>query len=42
MFWISTNFAAQWCLNAIVAMEYTKDMMKWDKNEYEFEPWTKS
>ena len=42
MFWISTNFAAQWSLNTIIAMEYTKDYMKQSKDEYEFEPWTKS
>ena len=41
MFWISTNFTAQWCLNTIVALEYTKDMMLESKEQYEFEPWTK-
>ena len=41
MFWISTNFTAQWCLNTIVALEYTKNMMLESKEQYEFEPWTK-
>jgi hypothetical protein len=41
MFWISTNFTAQWCLNTIIALEYTKDYMKNTKDEYEFEPWVK-
>jgi hypothetical protein len=38
MFWISTNFTAQWCLNTIVALELAKDFMpntledcKWDE-----------
>lgn len=41
MFWISTNFTAQWCLNTICALELTKDMMKPDKNDYKFEEWVK-
>lgn len=41
MFWISTNFTAQWCLNTIVALELTKDMMLEDKSMYEFEDWVK-
>lgn len=41
MFWISTNFTAQWCLNTIIALELTKDMMKPDKNDYKFEEWVK-
>ncbi len=41
MFWISTNFTAQWCLNTIVALELTKDMMKEDINDYKFEEWVK-
>ncbi len=41
MFWISTNFAAQWCLNVIVSLEFTKDMMKDNKEDYEFEDWVK-
>lgn len=41
MFWISTNFTAQWCLNTIIALEYTKNSMKETKEEYEFEAWVK-
>ena len=41
MFWISTNFTAQWCLNTIVALELTKDYMKDTKEEYEWEDWVK-
>lgn len=41
MFWISTNFTAQWCLNVICALEFTKNMMKSDKNDYEWADWVK-
>ena len=41
MFWISTNFTAQWCLNTIVALELTKDYMKNTKEEYAWEDWVK-
>lgn len=41
MFWISTNFAAQWCLETIVALEYTKDKMPSTKEEVEWEDWVK-
>ena len=41
MFWISTNFTAQWCLNTIVALELTKDYMKDTKEEYAWEDWVK-
>ncbi len=41
MFWISTNFTAQWCLNTIVALELTKGMMKDNKEDYEWEDWVK-
>lgn len=41
MFWISTNFVAQWCLNTIIALEYTKDYMKNSKFDYEWEDWVK-
>ena len=41
MFWISTNFAAQWCLNTIVSLELTKDYLKNSKEDYEFEDWVK-
>ena len=41
MFWISTNFTAQWCLNTIIALEYTKDMMLPDKEDYAWETWVK-
>lgn len=41
MFWISTNFTAQWCLNTIVALELTKDYLKNSKEDYEFEDWVK-
>lgn len=41
LFWVSTNFTAQWCLNVIIALEFTKDMIKSDKNDYEWEDWVK-
>jgi hypothetical protein len=41
MFWISTNFTAQWCLNVIVSLELTKDMMKDNIEDYTFEDWVK-
>lgn len=41
MFWISTNFTAQWCLNTIVALELTKEYMLDNKEDYEWEDWVK-
>ncbi len=41
MFWISTNFAAQWCLNVIFALELAKDGMSADIDDYEWEDWIK-
>ncbi len=41
MFWISTNFAAQWCLNTIISLEYTKDYIKDTIDSYEWEDWVK-
>lgn len=41
MFWISTNFTAQWCLNTIICLELTKDYMLKTKDEYEWEDWVK-
>lgn len=41
MFWISTNFTAQWCLNTIAALELTKDMMQERLEDYVFEDWVK-
>lgn len=41
MFWISTNFTAQWCLNTIVCLELTKDYIKDNKEDYEWEDWVK-
>lgn len=41
MFWISTNFTAQWCLNVIFALEFTKDYIKDSADDYEFEDWVK-
>jgi hypothetical protein len=41
MFWISTNFTAQWCLNTIFALELTKDYMKNNIDDYTFESWVK-
>lgn len=41
MFWISTNFTAQWCLNTIVCLELTKEYMLNCKEEYEWEDWVK-
>ena len=41
MFWISTNFTSQWCLNIIVALELTKDYIKDSINDYEWADWVK-
>lgn len=41
MFWISTNFTAQWCLNTIVALELTKEWLPNDKEDCEWEDWVK-
>lgn len=41
MFWISTNFTAQWCLNTIVALELTKDYMLPELEDYKWETWVK-
>ena len=41
MFWISTNFTAQWCLNTIFALELTKGMMQERLEDYVFEDWVK-
>lgn len=41
MFWISTNFVAQWCLNVIVALQFTEEYLKNSKEEYEWEDWVK-
>ena len=41
MFWISTNFAAQWCLNTIVALEHTAFAMPETLDELEWEDWVK-
>lgn len=41
MFWISTNFTAQWCLNTIVALELTKDYLPNSKEDCEWADWVK-
>lgn len=41
MFWISTNFTAQWCLETIAALEFTKDYLPYSKDEVEWEDWVK-
>ncbi len=41
MFWISTNFTAQWCLNAIISLEFTKDYLENSKEDYAWEDWVK-
>ncbi|MBQ8540923.1 MAG: hypothetical protein IJ435_05555 [Clostridia bacterium] len=41
IFWISTNFTAQWCLNAIVCLELTGEYMLDSMEEYEWEDWVK-
>lgn len=41
MFWISTNFTAQWCLNTIVALELTKDYIPKTLEEVEWAEWVK-
>ena len=42
IFWISTNYAAQWSLNAIMALEFAKDDMKNSIDDYEYDPWTRT
>lgn len=41
MFWISTNFTAQWCLNTIVALELAKDFIPERIEDVEWEDWVK-
>ncbi|NLZ80336.1 MAG: hypothetical protein GX913_00805 [Clostridiales bacterium] len=41
MFWISTNFTAQWCLNTIVALELTKDFIPEKIEDVKWEDWVK-
>ena len=41
MFWISTNFVAQWCLNTIVSLELTKDYIPETLDEVEWADWVK-
>lgn len=41
MFWISTNFTAQWCLNTIVALELTKEWLPNSKDDCAWEDWVK-
>lgn len=41
MFWISTNFTAQWCLNTICALELTKDYIPKTLEEVEWADWVK-
>lgn len=41
LFWISTNFTAQWCLNTIVALELTKEWLPNSKDDCEWADWVK-
>lgn len=41
MFWLMTNFAAQWCVNTIFALEYTKEFMLPNKEDYNYDFWVK-
>ena len=41
MFWISTNFVAQWCLNTIVSLELTKGYIPETLEEIEWADWVK-
>lgn len=41
MFWISTNFAAQWCLNTIVALGLAERFMPEKMSDCEWEEWVK-
>ena len=41
MFWISTNFVSQWCVNTIVALGLIGDKMKENKEEYEWDDWVR-
>lgn len=41
MFWISTNFTAQWCLNVICALELTKGNIPENIEDCKWEDWVK-
>lgn len=41
MFWISTNFTAQWCLNTIVALELAGEYLPEKIEDCEWEDWVK-
>lgn len=41
MFWISTNFTAQWCLNVIFALELTNGYIPETLEEVEWADWVK-
>ena len=41
MFWISTNFVAQWCLNVIFALEFTKGHIPQKIEDCEWSDWVK-
>ena len=41
MFWISTNFTAQWCLNTIVALGLTEEYLPGKIEDCEWEDWVK-
>lgn len=41
MFWISTNFTAQWCLNVIFALEFTNGHIPQNKEDVEWADWVK-
>ncbi len=41
MFWISTNFTAQWCLNVIFALEFTKGHIPQKIEDCEWADWVK-
>lgn len=41
MFWISTNFTAQWCLNTIVALGLVEEYLPENIEDCEWEDWVK-
>ncbi len=41
MFWISTNFTAQWCLNTIVALGLTEEYLPEKIEDCKWEDWVK-
>ncbi len=41
LFWISTNFTAQWCMNTIVVLDLIGDKMLDKESDYEWADWVR-